>query len=190
VRGAIQRAAFLSGLLPSHSEAAQVVRYLPSQQYRPHFDWFDPAGGESYRRKTAAGGQRAVTCLVYLAEPERGGRTSFPKLGFGFEPRVGEAVLWWNIKEDGKEDAGTLHAGDPVLAGEKWALNIWLRQHPRRQSGGGGGGGSESKNSDGGGDIDEEEEEVDDEGEEGGEGGSSESADGLVDGVATLSVSR
>lgn len=81
VRGAVQRAAFLSGLAPSHSEAAQVVRYLPSQQYRPHFDWFDPREGQSYRRKTAAGGQRAVTCLVYLAEPERGGRTSFPKLG-------------------------------------------------------------------------------------------------------------
>ena len=56
--------------------------------------------------------------------------------GWGFEPRVGDAVLWWNVKENGKEDLGTLHAGDPVLAGEKWALNIWLRQRPRRDGGG------------------------------------------------------
>ena len=49
---------------------------------------------------------------------------------------MGDAVLWWNVKENGKEDLGTLHAGDPVLAGEKWALNIWLRQRPRRDGGG------------------------------------------------------
>ena len=68
-----------------------------------------------------------------IRDRERGGRTTFPKLGLGFEPRVGDAVLWWNVKDDGKEDAMTLHAGDPVLAGEKWAMNIWLRQRPRRQ---------------------------------------------------------
>ena len=132
VRAAIQRAAYLCGLEPSHAEPAQVVRYLPSQEYKPHHDWFDPAHPESFRAKTERGGQRAVTCLAYLAEPTRGGRTYFPKLRVGFEPRVGDAVTWWNVDEDGKEDFKTLHAGEPVEAGAKWALNLWLREKPRR----------------------------------------------------------
>ena len=74
-----------------------MVRYLPSQQYRPHFDWFDPTAGKSYRRKTAAGGQRAVTCLVYLAAPERGGRTSFPTLGL---VRAGRGPAGDGLKAD------------------------------------------------------------------------------------------
>ena len=73
-----------------------------------------------------------MTCLAYLAEPTRGGRTYFPKLRVGFEPRVGDAVIWWNVDEDGKEDFKTLHAGEPVEAGAKWALNLWLREKPRR----------------------------------------------------------
>ena len=132
VRAAIQRAAYLCGLEPSHAEPAQVVRYLPSQEYKPHHDWFDPAHPESYRAKTAHGGQRAVTCLAYLVEPERGGRTYFPKLRAGFEPKVGDALLWWNVDENGAEDFKTLHAGEPVEAGAKWALNLWLREKPRR----------------------------------------------------------
>lgn len=100
---------------------------------------------------------------------------------WGFEPRVGEAVLWWNINEAGKEDPGTLHAGDPVLAGEKWALNIWLRQHPRRQSGAGDGGGGE-RNEEAAGDPD------DDEGGNKEGGGMKEGADGLAEVVSTLAV--
>ena len=34
-----------------------------------------------------------MTCLAYLAEPTRGGRTVFPKLGVGFDPRVGGEFL-------------------------------------------------------------------------------------------------
>ena len=34
-----------------------------------------------------------MTCLSYLAEPTRGGRTVFPKLGVGFDPRVGGEFL-------------------------------------------------------------------------------------------------
>ena len=35
---------------PSHVEPAQVVRYLPGQLYRPHHDYFDPAGRTSRRK--------------------------------------------------------------------------------------------------------------------------------------------
>jgi prolyl 4-hydroxylase len=53
-------------------------------------------------------------------------------LNTGFDPKKGDALLWWNLTEDGREDVMTLHAGEPVLAGEKWALNLWLRERPNR----------------------------------------------------------
>ena len=62
---------------------------------------FDPDHPESYRRKTGKGGQRAVTCLAYLAEPTRGGRTVFPKLGVGFDPRVGGEFLFISVRAIG-----------------------------------------------------------------------------------------
>ena len=46
-----------------------------------------------------------------------------------------DAVLWWNVNESGVEDQSTLHAGEPVEVGEKFALNLWLRQRPRREVG-------------------------------------------------------
>jgi hypothetical protein len=100
------------------------------------------------------------------------------------------------VDEAGVEDAGTLHAGDPVLCGEKWALNIWLRQRPRRGAGGSEGAGQgkgagESCTRNGESDDDEEEkEEEEEEEEEGGGQGGGESTNGLADGVSTLSVSR
>ena len=44
-------------------------------------------------------------------------------------------MLWWNVNENGVEDQSTLHAGEPVEVGEKFALNLWLRQQPRREVG-------------------------------------------------------
>ena len=131
MRGAIQRAAYLSKVLPSHAEPAQVVRYLPGQKYNEHHDFFDRAA-PSFAAKTRVGGQRLATVLAYLREPDSGGRTSFPSARVGFDPRKGDALLWWNLKEDGKEDVMTLHAGEPVVSGEKWALNLWLRERPNR----------------------------------------------------------
>ena len=132
VRGAIQRAAYLSKVLPSHAEPAQVVRYLPGQKYDKHHDFFDRAA-PSFAEKTRVGGQRLTTVLAYLREPDSGGRTSFPSLHVGFDPRKGDALLWWNLTKDGREDVMTLHAGEPVCAGEKWALNLWLRERPNRR---------------------------------------------------------
>ena len=79
VRGAIQRAAYLSKVLPSHAEPAQVVRYLPGQKYNEHHDFFDRAA-PSFAAKTRFGGQRLTTVLAYLREPDSAGRTSFPSL--------------------------------------------------------------------------------------------------------------
>ena len=33
----------------------------------------------------------------------------------------------------GNLDDRTLHAGEPVAKGEKWGLNVWLRERPRQR---------------------------------------------------------
>lgn len=30
------------------------------------------------------------------------------------------AIFWWNLHRNGRGDADTLHAGCPVLVGDKW----------------------------------------------------------------------
>ena len=131
VRLAIARAAYLVGLTPEHAEAAQLVHYTPGAEYRPHYDFFSPKGGRAFRIGTLVQGNRAVSVLVYLSSCAAGGHTSFPLLGRRFRPEPGRAVLWHNIDRDGKLDHLTLHAGEPVVEGEKWAMNIWLRQRPK-----------------------------------------------------------
>lgn len=126
----VQRAAFLSGLTPAHAEAVQVVHYLPGQQYRPHHDYFQPTDPR-YNDKTAERGNRLLSFFVYLSGCDGGGRTYFPTLRVGFAPEVGCAVMWYNMDRHGNPDERTLHAGEPVQSGEKWGMNIWLRERGR-----------------------------------------------------------
>ena len=141
LRALVQRCAFLLGTTPAHAEPVQVLRYLPGQQYRRHFDFF-AADGAVYAEAMAPGGrgQRVATAFVYLSDVEKGGTTTFhnarPKLKVA--PKLGRGVLWRNVAgEPGREgaclepDTSTLHSGDPVIKGEKWAVNIFFRERPR-----------------------------------------------------------
>ena len=135
VRRVVERAAWLVGLTVDHAEAAQVVHYLPGHEYRPHFDFYNPKG-KLYRAGTAVQGNRLISVFAYLSACERGGCTAFPLLGLRFTPEIGCAVLWYNLDRDGRLDLSTLHAGEPVEAGEKYGMNIWFRERPRLRTGG------------------------------------------------------
>jgi prolyl 4-hydroxylase len=108
-----------------HGEGLQVLHYRPGAEYRPHHDYFDPA-----QPGTAAvlqrGGQRVGTLVMYLNTPERGGATTFPEVGLEVAPVKGNAVFFSYDRPD--PATLTLHAGAPVLAGEKWVATKWLRQ--------------------------------------------------------------
>ena len=132
VRRAVQRAAYLAGLTPAHAEAVQVVHYDSGQEYRPHCDYFSPDDAR-YREKTLMQGNRLVSFFVYLSSCDAGGKTAFPQLGVGFAPEVGAAAMWYNIDRHGNLDERTLHAGEPVTHGEKWGMNIWLRERALRR---------------------------------------------------------
>ncbi|KAI9227597.1 MAG: hypothetical protein DHS80DRAFT_24082 [Piptocephalis tieghemiana] len=120
-----QRATNFSRISIEQTEALQVVWYREGQQYRPHFDWLQPENLKVDGWLST--GQRATTFLVYLNEPAKGGATSFPKLKLQIPPRKNDAVFWYNLDHNNLEDERTLHGGDPVEGGEKWAINIWQR---------------------------------------------------------------
>ena len=42
--------------------------------------------------------------------------------------QAGGALVWYNLDRHGTTDERTLHAGEPVARGEKWGMNIWLRE--------------------------------------------------------------
>ena len=49
-------------------------------------------------------------------------------------PNTGDAVLFWNLSPDGKEDSGATHGSCDVITGVKFSAPIWMRQapfHPR-----------------------------------------------------------
>lgn len=131
VMRAVQRAAYLCGMSPQHAEAVQMVHYLPGQEYRPHFDWFSSRDAR-FADKTREMGNRLVSFFIYLSGCDAGGHTSFPRLQHSFAPEAGCGVVWYNLDRNGLPDERTLHAGCPVERGEKWGLNIWLRERPRR----------------------------------------------------------
>ncbi|WP_027484894.1 2OG-Fe(II) oxygenase [Rhodanobacter sp. OR87] len=123
-----QRLAALLRVPASHGEGLQILHYLPGQAYEPHFDWFDPEQ-PGYGAITAVGGQRIASVVMYLNTPARGGGTAFPELGLTVTTRRGSAVYF--AYEGG--DPSSLHAGLPVLDGEKWIATKWLREQPYKR---------------------------------------------------------
>ena len=123
-----QRLANLLGVPASHGEGLQILHYLPGQEYEPHFDWFDPEQ-PGYGAITAVGGQRIASVVMYLNTPAQGGGTAFPEIGLTVTARRGAAVYF--AYEGG--DQSSLHAGLPVLQGEKWIATKWLRERPYKK---------------------------------------------------------
>jgi prolyl 4-hydroxylase len=111
----------------NHGEGLQILHYLPGQEYEPHCDWFDPEQ-PGFGQFTAVGGQRIASVVMYLNTPEQGGGTAFPEIGLTVTARRGSAVYF--AYEGG--DLTSLHAGLPVLRGEKWIATKWLRERPYR----------------------------------------------------------
>lgn len=110
-----------------NGEGLQILNYKVGGEYKPHFDYFPPQDAGS-RRHLANGGQRVSTMVIYLNDVEEGGETTFPSLNLSILPRKGSAVYFEYCDSRGQVDPLTLHAGAPVVAGEKWIATKWMRQ--------------------------------------------------------------
>ncbi len=120
-----QRIARLCDWPLDHGEGLQILRYQPGAEYKPHYDYFDPA-----QRGTAAvlarGGQRVASLVMYLNTPERGGATVFPDVELSIAPIKGSAVFFSYDRPH--PSTRTLHGGAPLIDGEKWVATKWLRE--------------------------------------------------------------
>ena len=105
-----------------NGEGLQVLKYGVGQEYRPHNDYFSSAT-TTYMDH---GGQRVGTFIMYLNTPKRGGSTVFLDSGLEVTPQAGSALFFSYGSADATSK--TLHAGTPVLEGEKWIATKWLRR--------------------------------------------------------------
>jgi prolyl 4-hydroxylase len=122
------RIAQIVGLPLAQAESLQVIHYAETQEYKPHFDAWDPAT-ERGKRCMERGGQRLVTSLLYLNDVAAGGGTCFPKLDMEVRALQGRMVLFHNCYPGtNQRHPESLHGGLPVEAGEKWACNLWFRE--------------------------------------------------------------
>jgi len=139
----------------SRLEPLQLVKYGRGERYHFHTDWFTTA---AHATAALGGNRVSSFFAYVHApngtgegeEKVRGGGTNFPLVdaprderwcafvdcdepwehGVTFRPVEGNAVYWENLVPggQGRGDPRTLHAGLPVVTGEKIGMNIWTRQ--------------------------------------------------------------
>ena len=111
----------------SNAENLVLLRYGPSDEYKPHRDYLPPSGPGNQGRPDQPG-QRVHTVFSYLTDVDEGGETEFPMLGIRITPKQGRVVHFLNMPPGGECDPRTLHAGLPVRAGTKWLATLWTRE--------------------------------------------------------------
>ncbi|MDX1491825.1 MAG: 2OG-Fe(II) oxygenase [Pseudohongiellaceae bacterium] len=128
VKALCLRLAELVQLPLNQAESLQLIHYFESQEYAPHFDAWD-ANTEAGQRCMKRGGQRLITCLLYLNDVDEGGGTIFPKLKQQVEAKKGRLVIFHSCYPGTTiRHPHSLHGGMPVIRGEKWACNLWFRE--------------------------------------------------------------
>ena len=114
-----RRIARLTGTASEAGEPLHILQYAPGDQFRLHHDAI-----------RGASNPRVSTALVYLNDGYEGGETVFPELGIRFAGRRGDMLIWRNADAQGRALPETVHAGEPVRAGEKWVASRWIRARP------------------------------------------------------------
>jgi prolyl 4-hydroxylase len=122
-----RRLAEVSQLPPENGEGLQILHYPVGAQFPPHFDFLQPSNPPNVQ-SIARSGQRVSTLIAYLNDVEAGGETIFPHAGWSVFPRQGSAVYFEYCNGRGQVDRRSLHAGCPVLRGEKWIATKWMRE--------------------------------------------------------------
>jgi prolyl 4-hydroxylase len=114
------------GVDPLMLESWQATRYPIGGKFDYHLDsgyWDDHYAGDRIR-----------TFLIYLATSVAGGGTHFRALDVLVEARERRLVVWENLFPDGSPNHSMIHAGLPLLAGEKITLVTWQRQRAFRRT--------------------------------------------------------
>jgi|TARA_B100001146_G_C16189895_1_gene438610 prolyl 4-hydroxylase len=124
------KASQLTQLHYTQAEQIQALHYELGEEYDAHLDAF-PIDTDKGKAGAGIPGNRVATLLLYLNDVADGGATVFTTLGKGIQPKTGRCVLFSNTVIGTQiPDEKTRHQAQPVLAGEKYALNLWFRNVP------------------------------------------------------------
>ena len=127
-------------LEPFAQENYQVMNYGPGGLISVHVDDrtlgyqpgdFDPAQS---LLDWSLGTIRLATAMLYLKSAQAGGRTVFPLLSLSVPASPLALLFWHNLTPDLQADTRAVHAACPVVMGDKWILNKWVRLPPHWQS--------------------------------------------------------
>tara|TARA_B100001093_G_C26854965_1_gene1026950 strand:- start:3975 stop:4694 length:720 start_codon:yes stop_codon:yes gene_type:complete len=124
----------------SNFEDIQIANYKPNQEYKYHYDICHPTQAKSNIASCKAEFKdiksvRYLTVIVYLNSDFKGGETKFTKLNIKINPKKRKALLFFNcnLQKDSSKTGlcdvidNSEHAGLPVINGEKWIANFWIR---------------------------------------------------------------
>lgn len=123
------RISALVNLPVNRGEPLQMLHYGTGGEYKAHQDFFEPSDPGT-AVLTRVGGQRIGTLVMYLNDVEEGGETHFPEVGFSAKAIKGSAVYFEYMNAERQLDTRCLHAGMPVIRGDKWIMTKWLRERP------------------------------------------------------------
>lgn len=111
------------------SENLQLLHYAQTEKYDYHLDGFPINNSQKSKTFLNLGGQRILTVLGYLNDVEEGGGTGFKRLNLEVSAKKGRIVVFENCYPNSNEPhQRSLHAGLPVIKGNKYAFNLWFRE--------------------------------------------------------------
>ncbi|CAG7728742.1 unnamed protein product [Allacma fusca] len=67
--------------------------------------------------------------VFHFNSVDSGGYIAFPSLGVAAKPDKGSVVFWYSQYVDGRTDSSTNYGSCPVLVGQKWVVNKWIRSN-------------------------------------------------------------
>jgi len=119
------RIAALTALPTFAMEPPQIFHYALGQEIKPHFDFLYD-GKHGYGQADGYQGDRLATFLLYLNHDYGGGELEFPRVGFRYKAKAGDAIYFANKTREGASDRLSLHAALPITRGEKYIFSQWI----------------------------------------------------------------
>ena len=109
-----------------HPRLLTALIYLNS--ISPQGDNGESSGGTWFPFAKGGSGNQPISSSVSVGEAVASALSmkSAKENGLTVAPRKGAAILFFNHAPDGSVDPLAVHAGLPVLEGEKWAANYWF----------------------------------------------------------------
>ena len=129
IKTIFKKASSLTNKKIAQMENLQIIHYTPNQYFKSHYDQSHQNSEWNNKELIRHGGPRLYTLIIYLNDNYKGGETEFPKLNKKFKLNTGDAVLFHNLDIQEKQvHESAIHAGKPVLSGEKWLATVWVRK--------------------------------------------------------------